>query len=164
VSRIYTREETNTIEQSGNAVIDSILEKFYIIRIATRNEQLNWGIDRILTDSMGQLFAEYKIDVRAASTGNLALEERSVYDTGYEIAGWAKNPKRAQVIYDYVPGLSQIYVIDVEYLRKLRPLIVQTFSEKPPAMNVGHLTYSRCPPIKWLDDNGLFLNILPVFD
>lgn len=83
------------------------------------------GIDRIFTkevvaenDSLpGRFTVEYKTDLRAHETGNAYIETVSVKQDGeIKKLGWL-HTSTAQILMYYIPGLSQIYIIDVMAMR-----------------------------------------------
>jgi len=84
----YTFDAQKARGDAGESFLDQVFATGYEIRPATRAEQRR-GIDRIFTrrKTGWRLAVEYKIDYKAAHTGNAFVETVSVDTAGK--AGWA---------------------------------------------------------------------------
>lgn len=110
--------------QVHEADLDAYFGLTYFIEPATR-EQQRMGIDRIFTSVAGMSFSvEYKADVRAAETGNVAVETASVAEQ--DKPGWVYT-SLAQVIVYYVPPHGYALWCDAMDLKRHASLWAQMY-------------------------------------
>jgi hypothetical protein len=136
----------------ANHLYESELDKYfgvaYHITKATREEERK-GIDRYFEHvNTGVCYSvEYKTDHKAAETGNVFIETKSV-DTANK-AGWAYT-SLAQVLIYFVPAFERAYRTDMTAIKR----ILSTWSSYPEgrAWNAGrngevYRTWGRLVPL-----------------
>lgn len=100
---------------------------------------------------------DYKCDVQAGRTGNLALEHVSVERAGHrEAPGWVHSTL-AESIVVYVPARVTAFVLAVPALRAAWLDILRAFPPRATATAAPRPYQSRCccVPIPWLQGGGL---------
>lgn len=158
----YSWSETLEIERVGNLVLDALFGTEYIIVPATKYHQRQ-KIDRFhihKKDGTVIYRVDYKTDLKAATTKNLALEHISVERAGKIIDdGWIHTSK-SHLLVSYIPTFDTAHVLELEDLRVRWPLILASFPPKMtstprgPNGGPGYNTWNCCAPISWLKQNG----------
>jgi hypothetical protein len=145
-------------------VLDALFGPDYLIVPATPAHQRQ-QIDRFFIHRRdGRLIyrVDYKCDVRAAQTGNLALEHVSVVRHGRrEAAGWIHTTIADHIVV-YVPGWDRAFVLEVVALRAAWPEILRGFAPRPAATACRrpYQTLICCVPIRWLYEAGLIVHTI----
>ena len=127
---------------------------------ATRHHQRQ-NVDRFLikrTDGRVIHRADYKVDERAADTGNLAFEDISVErDNRVMAKGWIHTTISDLVIF-YVPPRDEAYVFEVAVLRRIWDDLLRLFPVKPTGTQSTrpYRTWNCCVPIAWLRQNKVW--------
>ena len=159
MSRRYAWEDTLTVEDTFNRVLDGFFEQRFVVVRATAAHQKQ-KIDRFLIHRQdGQLVfrVDYKIDVKAGETGNLALEHVSVLRHGkVEAKGWI-HTTIADWLISYIPARDTAYLLKVCRLRECWELIEQTWTLRETS-TVGPRPYRTlfyAVPLRWLQEHRL---------
>jgi hypothetical protein len=164
--KAYTWDETLAVERRGEAILDAIFGRDYIIVRATKWHQKQ-KIDRFhihRRDGMKMFRIDYKVDEVAGHTGNLALEDVSVRRHGKRIArGWVHETIAHLVVF-YVPAHDTAYVLRIDQLRERWPDIQAGFHLKTTSttrFDDSYETEFYPVPIGWLRNNKLINQELP---
>lgn len=141
----YQFDKQLSVGEHGEGRLDAFFAQWFVIRVATRQEQRR-GIDRIFTrHADGRVYAiEYKTDHTAGKTGNAFVETVSV-DTANK-PGWASRSEADLLIY-YVPEDRLIYVIDFSHLRAHLPVWKKRYPQRS-IPNQGYHTHGILVPLK----------------
>lgn len=159
-NKAYTWDETLAVERQGESVLDAIFGPEFIIVRATKAHQKQ-KIDRFhIHRKDGRIIhrVDYKVDVKAGTTGNLVLEHVSVLRDGQRQAmGWIHETIADRIV-SYVPARDIAYVMKVELLRQWWPDIQKLFPLKETSTNRTYDSYTTqfyAVPISWLQANKL---------
>lgn len=163
--KVHSWDDSFKKEHYGNVVLDSYFRGDYIIARATEDHQRKQKIDRFFIHRKDGLLiyrVDYKNDWKAAETGNLALEDTSVYKNGKECArGWVHTTK-SDLIIQYSPPIDKGFVMEITVLRE-RWREIGIFPRRPTytGLNSGgckaeYSTWNYCVPINWLRENKFF--------
>jgi hypothetical protein len=147
----YDFNEQNSKGQAAERFIDSCFADKFIIREATRYEQLNQGIDRHYTNrERGNKFTvEYKTDWKAWDTHNAYIETTSVDYKGSP--GWAVKTQSHRVFY-YLPQAELLYVLRTPVIRSMLAQWERLYPTVP-AHNRGYKTWGILVPIEDIEAN-----------
>jgi len=165
----YSWEQTLAVERRGNDVLDAVFGAEHIIVKATHAHQRQ-KIDRFHIDKKdGRLVfrVDYKVDIKAGETDNLALEEVSVKKNGKVIhRGWI-HTTIADIVVFYVPDREFAYVLEIPALRECWPNIQARFVLRTTSTLRDGDKYETdfyAVPIAWLRQNHLILKEITVID
>jgi hypothetical protein len=152
------------IGRRGERVLDAVFGPEFLVVEATPAHQRQ-SIDRFLIrrrDGREVHRVDYKCDVQAGWTGNLALEHVSVLRAGRrEALGWLHTTIADLVVF-YVPAHDAAYLLEVPALREAWGDILRASPPKR-AATAGprpYVSLNCCVPIQWLRVAGLIQRVV----